>query len=62
MNSEKSYVTADDILETPNSVPRPIKLPSAVVGYMADLISSLAKEKVEKLRSSSASVSNVSGT
>ena len=43
-----SNVTPDTILETANSVPRPIVLPSAVVGYMSDLIIRLAKEKVEK--------------
>jgi len=42
----RSFVSADTILETANSVPRPIGLPSAAVGYVADLIISLAKEKV----------------
>jgi hypothetical protein len=47
---EKSYVTADDICESKHSVPRPIKLPSAVVGYMADLIKVLAEEKVKHVQ------------
>ena len=47
MNSEKSYISADDIKDTPNSITRPIKIPSAVVGYIADLIISKAKQKVK---------------
>ena len=42
----KSFVSADIILETGNSVPRPILLPSAAVGYIADLIINVAKQKV----------------
>ena len=42
----RSFVSADTILETANSVPRPIALPSAAVGYVADLIISTAKHKV----------------
>jgi len=42
----RSFVSADTILETANSVPRPITLPSAAVGYVADLIISIAKQKV----------------
>ena len=46
--SEKSYVTADDIRETQNSVPRPIKIPNAVVGFIADLIIAQANKKVKQ--------------
>jgi hypothetical protein len=42
----RSFVSADTILETANSVPRPIALPSAAVGYVADLIINIAKQKV----------------
>jgi hypothetical protein len=47
MNTEKSYASADDIKESENSIPRPINIPSAVVGYIADLIIAKAKEKVK---------------
>ena len=61
MNSEKSYASVDDIKESANSVPRPIKLPSAVIGYMADLIISQTKQKIKKTVSiSSVSISSVS--
>jgi len=43
MNSKQS---ADTILETANSVPRPVVMPSAAVGYIADLIINMAKHKV----------------
>ena len=43
----KSNVSAEEILERANSVPRPIKIPNVVVGYIADLIIKLAKEKVK---------------
>ena len=59
MNKEKSYVSADDIKESQYSVPRPLKLPNATVGYFADLIIAQAKQKVKK---ANLSVSNVSGT
>jgi hypothetical protein len=48
MNSEKSYVSADDIRESQYSIPRPIKLPSATIGYIADLIIARANEVVKK--------------
>jgi hypothetical protein len=43
MSSKQS---ADTILETANSIPRPINMPSAAVGYIADLIINMAKQKV----------------
>jgi hypothetical protein len=45
--SEKSYATPDDIKESSNSIPRPILIPSAVIGYIADLIIESAKRKVK---------------
>lgn len=42
-----STVSPDTILETANSVPRPIVLPSVVIGYTSDLIIVLAKQKVK---------------
>jgi len=42
----KSFVSADTILETANSIPRPIMIPSVAVGYIADLIINMAKNKV----------------
>ena len=56
MNSEKSYVSPDDIKESSKSIPRPISIPSAVIGYIADLIIESAKRKVKK------NISNYSGT
>lgn len=49
MNVEKSYVSADDIKESQYSVPRPIKLPSATIGYIADLIIAKAKEHIKSV-------------
>lgn len=40
----KSYVSADSILET-NTDSRPVYIPNAVAGYVADLIINLAKKK-----------------
>ena len=34
--------SADDILTEANSIPRPIKVPSVVIGYFADLITNSA--------------------
>ena len=47
MNSTKS---ADDIIETANSKPRPIKIPSMVAGFMADLIIHMAEYKKNKIK------------
>ena len=38
--------SADDILAEANSIPRPIKVPSVVIGYFADLIKNIALIKV----------------
>jgi hypothetical protein len=38
--------SADDILAEANSIPRPIKVPSVVIGYFGDLITNLALIKV----------------
>jgi hypothetical protein len=46
-NKEKSYISEDHILDSANSIPRPIVLPSAVIGYIADLIIAAAKQKVK---------------
>ena len=37
--------SADDILAEGNSIPRPIKVPSVVIGYFADLITNSARIK-----------------
>ena len=61
MKSEKSYASVDDIKESANSVPRPIKIPNAIIGYMADLIIARAKYKVKgSVSTSSVSTSSVS--
>jgi hypothetical protein len=60
MSSEKSYVSADDIRESQHSFPRPIKLPSSVIGYVADLIIAQASEKAKKISVSNPSVSSPS--
>jgi len=46
----KSYVSKDDIVDNANSVPRVVKVPSALVGYFADWIEDVAKMKVDKLK------------
>ena len=46
----KSYISEEDILLRGNSIPRPIKVPSALVGYIADLVQKLAKEKVKRIK------------
>jgi len=51
MSKNKSYVSAEDILLRANSVPRPIEVPNAVVGYISDLIQKIAKEKITKEKS-----------
>jgi ADP-heptose:LPS heptosyltransferase len=38
----ESNKSADDILTEANSIPRPIKVPSVVIGYFADLITNSA--------------------
>jgi hypothetical protein len=38
--------SADDILAEANSIPRPIKVPSVIIGYFADLIKDIALIKV----------------
>jgi len=44
----KSYVSPDAILET-NPDPRPIYIPNAVAGYIADVIIAIAKNKVKNV-------------
>jgi hypothetical protein len=44
----KSFVTKDEILDSANSVPRLIKVPSVLVGYFADWIQQVAEMKVKK--------------
>ena len=46
----KSYVSKDDIVDNANSVPRVVKVPSALVGYFADWIEDVAKMRVDKLK------------
>jgi len=41
----KSYASQDEILNT-TSTPRPIKVPSVIIGYFGDLIQNVAKMKV----------------
>jgi hypothetical protein len=50
----KSDISAEDILERANSVSRPVKVPNVVVGYIADLIIKLAKQKIKKQLSTTA--------
>jgi hypothetical protein len=42
----KSYANPDTILESANSIPRPIYIPNAVAGYIGDMIIKIAKHKV----------------
>ena len=44
----KSYVSPDAILET-NPDPRPISIPNAVAGYIADMIIEVAKHRVKNV-------------
>lgn len=46
----KSTVSPDDIVETANSIPRPIQVSSVVAGYMADLIIHMANYKKNKIQ------------
>lgn len=46
---QKSTKSAEDILETANSMPRPIEIPSVIAGYIADLIINMAKYKKNKI-------------
>ena len=46
----KSTKTNEEILEEAKSIPRPILIPSAVVGYFADLIIEVAKIKAEAVK------------
>ena len=50
MNSEKSYISPEEILESPYSIARPIQLPNAVVAYISDLIISITNKKIEKIK------------
>jgi hypothetical protein len=38
----ESNKSADDILTEANSIPRPIKVPSVIIGYFGDLITNSA--------------------
>lgn len=42
----KSNQSEEEILAEANSVPRPIKVPSVVIGYFGDLIKQMANIKV----------------
>jgi hypothetical protein len=46
----KSFASKDEIIDNANSVPRVIRVPSALVGYFADWIEDVAKMKVNKLK------------
>jgi hypothetical protein len=41
----KSYVSADSILDI-NTEPRPIIIPNALAGYIADILIKMAEKKV----------------
>ena len=58
----KSYVSKDNIVDNANSVPRVIRVPSAVVGYFADWIEDVAKMKVRKLKKELSTTLNVSSS
>ena len=42
----KSLQTEEEILAEANSIPRPIKVPSVVIGYFGDLIKQIANIKI----------------
>jgi len=42
----KSHQSEEEILAEANSIPRPIKVPSVVIGYFGDLIKQMANIKV----------------
>ena len=58
----KSYVSKDNIVDNANSVPRVIRVPSAVGGYFADWIEDVAKMKVRKLKKELSTTLNVSSS
>ena len=45
----KSLQTEEEILAEANSIPRPIKVPSVVIGYFGDLIKQIAHIKIIKI-------------
>ena len=47
----KSYASQEEILNT-TSIPRPIKVPSVLIGYFGDLIKNVAKMKANEIKSS----------
>jgi hypothetical protein len=55
-------MSKDEIVDNANSVPRVIRVPSAVVGYFADWIQDVAKMKVNKLKKESSTPLNVSSS
>jgi hypothetical protein len=57
-----SYVSKDEIIDNANSVPRVIRVPSALVGYFADWIEDVAKMKVNKLKKESSPPLNISSS
>lgn len=50
MNSNMSNVSKDTILEE-NTMPRPLLIPNALVGYFGDLILSIANYRVRSFTS-----------
>lgn len=42
----KSLQTEEEILAEANSIPRPIKVPTVIIGYFGDLIKQMANIKV----------------
>jgi hypothetical protein len=50
MDSSKSYTSADDILDSAKSIPRPLELPSVTIGFIGDLIIKILDSKIKKQR------------
>jgi len=53
----KSYVSAEDILDTEHANHRIIQMPNVIVGYFADWIETVAKMKVAQIKKETGSSS-----
>ena len=50
MNDSKSYTSADDILDSAKSIPRPLELPSVTIGFIGDLIIKILDSKIKNIK------------
>jgi hypothetical protein len=48
--NDKSYTSADDIIDSAKSIPRPLELPSVTIGFMGDLIIKILDSKIKETK------------